>query len=236
MTAHLPPVFWRAQRPVVDTARSLVARLRPPPPPPIGGPLGTAHARQVLAFLDAHPLVQPDRTSCGSSTLTVLRMLRNPSYAAVVLDAPDPDRVFARAALGVRQRTNAAVDAAGHLQLPWPAALGVRPAAMVRLLDAADGFGALGRRHHNVVVDPAAPGRVYDAILASVRAGEPVPFYVGNGHWMQHIVLVVAAEPDRLTLYDPAVGGRAQVLRADFEDDRMNVAGWARPWLAILGS
>lgn len=233
MTPRVPETFWRVQRPVVDAARGAISRRQRRSVAPSGGPL-TGDTR-ALTFVQTHPLVQPDRTSCGSSSVTMLRMLRDPAYAAVVLDADDPDAVFGRAALGVRRRTNATVDARGSLQLPWPAALGVRPAAMVRLLEAPDGFGATGRRYRNRVIDPLHAAPVHDEIRASVTAGEPVLLYVGNGHWMQHIVLVVGAAADVLTVYDPAVGHLVDVARSDFLAGTMSVAGWARPWLAILG-
>lgn len=222
--------FWSLQRTVVDAGRGLIWRWQRAPRAGVGGPLQSAR----LDLLARHRLVQPDRTSCGSSTLTVLRMLRSPAYASVVLDADDPAQVFAHAALGVRRRTNALRDARGHLQLPWPASLGVRPAAMVRLLDSASGFGASGVGYRNRVIDPAAAGPAYDEIGAQVRAGEPVPLYVGDGHWMQHIVLVVRAAPDRLSVYDPARGHEVTITREDFLAGTMSVAGWPRPWLAVL--
>jgi hypothetical protein len=105
---------------------------------------------------------------------------------------------------------------------------------MIRLLEAPEGFGAPRRRYRNVVVDPAAADSVFDAIVASVRAGEPVPLYVGDGRWMQHIVLVVQSVGDRLSVYDPAAGHEVGIARGEFLRGDLRVAGWRRPWLAIL--
>ena len=146
------------------------------------------------------------------------------------------DVAFARAARAVRRRTNALRDARGRLQLPWPASLGTRPAAMIRLLESPAGFGDPRLRYHNVVIDPADPDPLYDAIVASVRAGEPVPLYIGDHRWMQHIVLVVGADDDQIGVYDPAIGRGAGFTRDEFRRGELRVAGWRRPWLAILGS
>ena len=235
---RFPALFWRVQRRVVDRARGVVSRWQDIPRPTAeqSGPLLLAGAMFPLDVVAAHPLVQPDATSCGSSTLVMLRMLRSPAYAAEVLGATDRDAAFARAALAVRRRTNALRDARGRLQLPWPASLGTRPAAMIRLLESPAGFGDPRLRYHNVVIDPADPDPLYDAIVASVRAGEPVPLYIGDHRWMQHIVLVVRADDDQIGVYDPAIGRGAGFTRDEFRRGELRVAGWRRPWLAILGS
>ena len=235
---RLHALFWRVERVVVDRARGVVARLQHVPHPTTdrSGPLLLAGAMFPLDVVADHPLVQPDATSCGSSTLVMLRMLRSPAYAAEVLGAPDRDAAFGRAALAVRRRTNALRDSRGRLQLPWPAALGTRPAAMIRLLDSPAGFGDPRLSYHNVVIDPADPDPVYDTIVASVRAGEPVPLYVGDHRWMQHIVLVVRVDDDRIGVYDPATGHETGFTRDEFRRGDLRVAGWRRAWLAILGT
>lgn len=178
-----------------------------------------------LAVLDTTPLRQPDATSCGSSVLVMMRMLRSPGYARSIVDAADPAAAFGEAALATRRRTNALLDRSGHLQLPWPAALGTRPAALIR---------HLGGGWHNRVIDPFDPGRAYDAIVAAVASGSPVPLFIGEGSWMQHIVLVTAATPAELTIYDPARGVLVHRTREQFETGRLDVAGWPQPWLVIL--
>lgn len=227
--------LWHAERWVVDRARTAVAHVQRIPRPTGPGPLRLAGADGPLQFVAERPLVQPDRTSCGSASLEMLRMLRHPAYAEEIVGAIDPEAAFGAAALAVRRRTNARRDAHGRLQLPWPSGLGTRPAAMVRLLEADAGYGDHRLRYRNVVVDPADPDPVFDAIVASVRAGEPVPLYIGDHRWMQHIVLVVRADADGLSVYDPAIGRETEISRAEFREGRLRVAGWSRAWLAILG-
>jgi hypothetical protein len=215
---RLPSWLW----PLLRALRHLVATVRrPPAPAPPRHPL-PRNLPAPLAQLARTPLRQPDGSSCGSSVIVMLRMLREPAYAARVLSAVDPVAAFGEEALATRLRTNAGFDRFGRPQLPWPAALGTRPAALVREL----GGGLVNR-----IVDPEHPDRAYDAI---VRAGEPVVLYVGEGSWMQHIVLVTRATPERLHVYDPACGQEVARTRADFERSRLRLGGWPQPWLVLL--
>jgi hypothetical protein len=154
--------------------------------------------------------------------LVMMEMLGDPDRAAWLLGGLDPVRRFGDAARAMLTRTCSPVDRAGRLQLPWPRSQGTRPAALIR---------QLGGGWRNRVVDPREPGRAYDAILA---AGRPVPLYVGEGSWMQHIVLVTEADEGGFTVYDPACGHEVRRTRDDFEDARLRIAGWDQPWLAIL--
>lgn len=215
---RLPPRLWpllRALRHEVASVQGLPLPTRPRHPL-------TDESDRALSFLARTPLRQPDRTSCGSSVLVMLRMLRDPAYAESVLTAPDPVATFGDAALATRRRTNGAVDRFGRLQLPWPESLGTRPAALVHEV----GGGLVNR-----VVDPAHPDRAYDAL---VRAGEPIVLFVGEGSWMQHIVLVTGATAESLTVYDPAGGREVVRTRAAFEDDHLDLGGWPQPWLVLL--
>lgn len=219
---------------VVRPARHVVARLRPPTVSRSGGgPLLTGSAARVLDFVGRVPLEQPARMACGPSTLTMLRMLRNPDYAAAVIDAADPAAVFGKAALAVWHRTNSAWRPDRRSQLPWPSALGTRPAAMIGLLDHDPAYGS-GGRHRNVMIDPDDPGPAYDAIVEVVTGGEPLVLFIGDQHWMQHIVLVVGATAETLTIYDPFVGTLVEVSRSDFVASSFDVAGWAQAWLVLL--
>ncbi len=167
------------------------------------------------------PLRQPDRTTCGACVLVMMRLLAEPAVAAELLESADPVGRFAEAALATIRRTNSWRDRTGRLQLPWPRSLGTRPAALIR---------ELGGGWRTRVVHPRRPGLAYDAILA---AGRPVPLYVGEGSWMQHIVLVTEIDAERFTVYDPACGHELRRSRADFETAHLDIAGWDQPWLVI---
>lgn len=192
--------------PVLLRLRRIAARRRPWP---------TAPSR-LRAIPRVPPgLKQPDRTSCGSSVLVAMQ----------ILEGGDVPADFGAEALAMRRRTNGLYDVSGRAQLPWPASLGTRPAALIRQLGG-------GWRNH--VVDPWRPGDAYDAIHAWVRSGQPIPVYIGEGSWMQHIVLVVGASATHLEIYDPARGGVVRRSRRAFETAHLHVAGWDQPWLVIL--
>jgi hypothetical protein len=215
---RLPAWSWpllRFLRHQVAAAQALPMPTRPRHPLASGVP-------DPLAFVAHTPLRQPSRTSCGSSLIVMLRMLRDTAYAAEMLGSSDPVAAFDAAAAATLRRTNAALDRFGRLQLPWPRSLGTRPAALIR-----DVGGGLVNR----VVDPEHPDRAYDAI---VRAGEPLVLFIGEGSWMQHIVLVTRATPEQLTIYDPACGQEVVRTRAAFESATLDVAGWPQPWLVLL--
>jgi hypothetical protein len=215
---RLPRWCWpvlRFLRHRVAAAQALPLPTRPRHPLTSGVP-------DPLAFVAHTPLRQPSRTSCGSSVLVMLRMLRDPVYAAEVLDSSDPVPAFDAAAAATLRRTNSAVDRSGRPQLPWPRSLGTRPAALIRDL----GGGLVNR-----VVDPEHPARAYDAL---VHAGEPIVLFIGEASWMQHIVLVTQATPEELTIYDPACGQEVVRSREAFESATLDVAGWAQPWLVLL--
>lgn len=221
--------LWRAHRAVVDRARAGVRRWQDRTPSPHPAPVSASWDPRVLAGL-----IQPDNNTCGSASLVAMKMLRHPGYAELMLSAPDPQGVFAQATLGVLRTTNAGRDRSGRRQLPWPQIGGTRPAAMIRLLHSDEGFARPGVRYRNVVVDPADPTPVFEAITATVSGGEPVPLYVGDHRWMQHIVLAVGAEDRRLVAYNPAHGGFDVIEQAEFTRDEISVGPWTRPWLAIL--
>ena len=206
---RLPP----AVQPALLRVRGLVSRAQRWPAPPA--------FRPALPALPGG-LEQPDSTSCGSSVLVAMELLLRDSRIDTV-------RGFADSALAMRLQTNAALDRFGRFQLPWPAVLGTRPAALIRQLG-----NDWGHRWVNRVVDPFNPTRAYDAILATVAANTPVPLYVGEGSWMQHIVLVVGGTEDWLDIYDPACGEVLRRTRAQFETATLRIAGWDQPWLVIL--
>jgi hypothetical protein len=96
---------------------------------------------EPIALTRHTPLPQPDRTTCGSCVLVMMRLLTDTAYAGTVLGSRDPATVFGRTALATRRWTSSARDRNGHHQLPWPASLGTRPAAMSAISGAAGSAG-----------------------------------------------------------------------------------------------
>lgn len=202
---RLPSWTW----PVLGLLRSWVARLQRWPSPPVT----PSSVRPIPPIPDGWQ--QPTRTTCGSSVVVALEYL---CTGVAPLD-------FAAAARTTMARTNSPVDRSGRLQLPWPPALGTRPAAMVR---------ELGGGWVNRVVDPRRPGQAYDVLVAFVRSGQAIPLYIGEGSWMQHIVLVVGADDAGVSVYDPAGGRTVRRTRRQFESGALDLAGWDQPWLVIV--
>lgn len=155
------------------------------------------------------PLVQPDQRSCGAACLVVARGLAEPAYGR---DLRDPGhwrtevlRTHAEVT-GVRDR--------GRPGVPWPRALGTPPWAVARRL------GAAGRRWRTARPDLAR-------VAAVVRAGRPVPLFVGSRLLPRHVLLAVEDGPDGLRVYDPA-RGTVRPLAAAL------ATGWPRLWCAVL--
>ena len=233
-------LFWRGQRPVVDRARACAQKVQMwrarnvAPAPQPDGPLAEDAARHVLEHLEHHRLPQPDRHTCASSAMVVLRMLRDPTRAEEVLGTPEPEVAFARAATGVLHRTNDWLDARRRPQLPWPLRWDSRPAGVLRLLNSPEGYGARGRRYRNRVVDPTDPGPMYEAIRAEVESGEPVLLFIGDRRWFKHTVLVVRATAEQLTVYEPTRGRLVPTGRPGFIAGEIDSLGWRTAWLALL--
>jgi hypothetical protein len=195
----------------------------------------------ALAF--GERLAQPDRRSCGATVLVVARMLVDPAYAELVATGRHPVTGYAlpgdvagrfrHEVLGMHHRVTGAVDAAGHLQLPWPRSLGTPPWAVARQLAATDGE-TLPRVHHSVRSARSRRGEVFDEILAATSRSRPVPFYVGDRWAPRHVVLGLGEVEGRLRCYEPAAGCPVDVERDSFVRNRLDLAGWDRPWLVVL--
>jgi hypothetical protein len=173
---------------------------------------------------------QPDRRSCGPSTLVAARMLLEPAYAEEVRDGGE-DR-FAGDVLSTHRRATGAV-VAGRLQVPWPRALGTPPWAVARELSALSGPGrpATAYRWRVALLDPAA---AFARVTGVVEAGRPVALYVGNRWLPRHVVLAVARAPqDALWVYDPARGARVQVTRTAVTSRSLTFGRWDRLWFDV---
>lgn len=71
-------------------------------------------------------------------------------------------------------------------------------------------------------------------IVTYVDAGWPIPLYVGDGSWMQHTVLVLEADANTLSIYEPAAGTISRRTRESFCRASLDLNGWPEPWLFIL--
>jgi hypothetical protein len=173
---------------------------------------------------------QPDRRSCGPSTLVAAQMLLDPSYADAVR-AGGEDR-FGADVLSTHRRATAIV-AAGRLQLPWLRALGTPPWAVARELSGLSGPGRPASRYRwrFALLQPTA---AFGRAAAAVEAGRPVALYVGNRWLPRHVVLAVArATEDALWVYDPARGARVQVTRAAVLSRSLTFGRWDRLWFEV---
>ncbi|WP_340539774.1 hypothetical protein [Nocardioides sp. GXZ039] len=188
--------------------------------------------------------VQPDGTTCGSSSLVMSRMINNPAYAMQVITGYDPttgqttggtaqDR-FAAEALAMHERTNAWHDRDGHLQPAWPMGLGTAPGPLANEMSAPGGSGVPGTQYDVDYVRWENPGSSYDKMLAATQAGHTVPVYVGNNIHPGHIVLVTGADANgNLTFYEPGGGQTVTVSRQQWESGQISLGGWDKPWAIV---
>ncbi len=169
---------------------------------------------------------QPDQRSCGATCLVVARALLDEGYAARV---EEPKR-FREEVLAMHRRTTSLADVRGHLQLPWPRAIGTPPWALARQLE------WTAKCEYDVVpvrprVGWSARNEAFDRLLA---ADVPAAIYVGDRWLPRHVVLVIGHKGEALDLYDPGRGVLAARDRAHFVDGELSLSGWQIPWMAVV--
>jgi len=185
-------------------------------------------------------LVQPDQTTCGSSVLVVVRMLRDPMYAAFMVNGSSTaaggatgtvqDR-FRQAALAMHRLTSGIRTTGGGFQLPWPSSLGTQPWALAREMSA-----LTGRSYGVQLTVGSQRSRMFRRISSLARGGTPVPLFVGSRWLPRHVVLALPTTElpsDQVLIYDPASGRRYPIKAGDFAAGSLDVAGWQVPWAAI---
>lgn len=178
---------------------------------------------------------QASRTTCGSSTVAMFRVLTDRGYADSLLQGPPGEiaQRWARLEKAVQASTNSLSSGSG-LRLPWPTALGTPTWGLRAALD--DLGRSRGLRFTVVRVDGTRADEV-DAALARVDAavarGIPVPVYVGNGLTPRHVVLAVATGPGWVDLYDPGHGRRSRVQREALRTGRARISGWDLLWAVV---
>lgn len=192
--------------------------------------------------------VQQSRTTCGSASLTVARMLVNPAFARWIRlglgkdarddDVPDAgteEQRFAAYEQVVARRTNALVGAGGRIQLPWPRALGTPPWGALHELEfgAADPLADYDLEWFRLASRPALDD-AYASLQRRVREGRPALLYIGDAWLPRHVVLVMpATRGQQLDVYEPSVGRVVDLPRRGFVDRELRLAGWDVPWAAV---
>ena len=181
---------------------------------------------------------QPDARSCGASVLVVERALRDDAYAQLLVTGVHPVTGWARPGpladrfrdevLAMHRRTTGPITPSGRAQLPWPRALGTPPWAVAWQVSTP------GRRY--VVRWARSPGPLLELITRRVASGTAVPLYVVSRRLPRHVVLVTDADAGGLCCYEPHSGDVRRVRREAFLDGTLSVAGWPRPWCAVVPS
>lgn len=174
---------------------------------------------------------QRSGTTCGSSTLAMFRVLTDPPYAEQLLGSSGGELAAQWAALerALHERTNRGG------RWPWPKALGTPPWG---LRDALDELGRdRGLRFTIVRVDGRSPQQVSSAVdraAGALACGIPVPLYVGDAVLPRHVVLVTAAGPGWVQVYDPAIGQARRVRRQALTQSQAAISDWDVLWAALL--
>ena len=164
---------------------------------------------------------QPDQRSCGATCLVVARALLDDAYAARV----EEPRTFRAEVLAMHRRTTSLADVRGHLQVPWPRAIGTPPWAVASQLEWTAGCG------YDVI--PVRQGFRHQAFDRLLAAEVPAAIYVGDRWLPRHVVLVIGHKGEALDLYDPGRGVLAARDRAHFVDGELSLSGWQVPWMVV---
>ncbi|CAN5257601.1 MAG: hypothetical protein ACSLEW_15105 [Nocardioides sp.] len=147
-------------------------------------------------------LRQPDPFSCGASCVVVARMLLDQEYADRI-ENHFSDEVIRLHARLVRDT--------------WFSRLGTPPWSVAWALE-----GVTAREHQ---VRRAR----WDRILASRW---PAALLVGRSELPRHWVLILEADHEAMTVYNPGGGTLTTLARAAFEADRLDLGRWHKPlWL-----
>lgn len=185
---------------------------------------------------------QPDGTTCGSSSLVMAKMINDPVYALKIMTGYDAttgqnsdDRGDGGAAVNERFR-NEAFAMHDRTNTLWPEALGTSPWGAAEQMSS--GSGIPGTQYQLHVADPADLGGEFERIASTVHSGQVVPLYVGPGTIPQHVVLVVAAQGDALTVYEPGTGKTYTVSKTEFcnSQPKAGLGNWGEYWGAVLPS
>lgn len=139
-------------------------------------------------------------------------------------------QLFAAYEASVHRRTNAAHDALGRRQLPWPRALGTPPWGL-----AAELSRLTGRRYRTEWLR-RRPRAVVEQSLgllpARLAADQPAAIYVGSPTLPRHVGLVVP-EGEGLAAYDPARGTVSPWPSSVGDAGRLGLGDWPVLWCRV---
>lgn len=203
---------------------------------------------RLLAAEDG-TLRQSSGTTCGSSSLVVASLLRDPlralwlttGYDAVddTLDSREPVDRFRELEMAMKARTDdPRVDPDGGLSPDslsawWPAGLGTSPWA------AAEELGAIappGTAYQVHLVDSTSSddrAEAFAQLVAATDAGDAAALYVGDRTSPRHVVLVYGHGDGTLDVYEPGAGETRTVTREAFVSGDLQLGGWPVPWAVI---
>ncbi|KAA1427193.1 hypothetical protein [Nocardioides antri] len=164
-------------------------------------------------------LKQPDRVSCGPTSVVAARMLLEPGWR--------PADLTSEIARTHRRLTSSRSDR-DRFHAPWPRRLGTPPWAVANALTA-----LTGERIATVNARPR-PHVGYDVLTEQART-RPVAVYLGNRWLPRHVVLAFAADPTgaAVRLFDPAGGALATVPADRWREHKVGVAGWNYLWFVV---
>lgn len=178
----------------------------------------------LRALLDAG-WKQPDQRSCGGAVLVLAEAVGNAAYARWLLDGGSGR--YAAEVLSMHRRVTGPADVRGHLQAPWPRALGTPPWAVSRQL-----AGRTGLPHRTVHGDAHT---LHRSLVTASHDVHPAALYVGSRTLPRHVLLSVPREVtglDEVVVHDPATG-RLRPLPHDHFVGGTLTPGWPRPWCVV---
>jgi hypothetical protein len=173
---------------------------------------------------------QYDDTTCGSTTIVVVRALADPIYALHLTTAADSGESFQRRLQDEERHVHDETD------VLWPKAAGTPPWALSDLLNA--GSGVWGARYRWVPVPPVISALVNDVLgqaLTAVGHGYPVPLLIGD-LIPRHYVLLVSRDAAGALFYEPTSGAVIRLSGRDLRHRDFSLLGFAHLHGAILPS
>jgi hypothetical protein len=208
----------------VSTLERFADRLRGRPEPELRRRLRPVDpARPGPVRLGGVRLKQIDGTTCGPMTILAARVVVDPVYAWW-LSAGEPGEVAGRLESEQRSIHRAA-------NLAWPRRFGTTPHGVMNAVDR----HRPGVRYRWRMVDDTDRRSIDRALAdaaAAVRAGHPVPFLIGAivpRHWV-----LLLADGDELTFYNPAPGSVVRIGAGALRDGRADPLGYPHVQAVVL--